>query len=119
VSARTRNLDPPLDLRGYTGIKLRVRGDGNRYKFILRDSDIWDGPSWSTTFDTADGEARRRLAEGFGRLTDAFVRVCVWSGEWMDVKIPFSELVPVMRTMSIPPSQRVPFAGDRRRRVRP
>ncbi|CAN0451650.1 unnamed protein product [Discosporangium mesarthrocarpum] len=35
VSARTRNLSPPLDLGGYDALRLRVQGDGNRYKFIV------------------------------------------------------------------------------------
>jgi hypothetical protein len=33
----------------------RVKADGNRYKFIVRDDEQWDGPSWSTTFDTTPG----------------------------------------------------------------
>jgi len=33
------------------------------------------------------------------------------TGEWIDVKIPFSELIPVMRTMTIPVGQRQPFKG--------
>jgi hypothetical protein len=33
----------------------RVKGDGNRYKFILRDEEAWDGMSWSNTFDTKPG----------------------------------------------------------------
>ncbi|CAM9992449.1 unnamed protein product [Choristocarpus tenellus] len=35
VSARTRNLQPPLDLSGYDALCLRIKGDGNRYKFIM------------------------------------------------------------------------------------
>ena len=34
---RTRNLHPSLDITGYQGIELKVKGDGNRYKFIIRD----------------------------------------------------------------------------------
>lgn len=87
TSMRTRNLDPPLDLTGYEGIKLRVLGDGNTYKIILRDSDQWDGPSWSTMVPTK-------------------------AGEWADLKVPFSSLIPVARTRSIPPEQREPFKLD-------
>lgn len=36
----------------------RVKGDGNRYKFILRDEEAWDGMSWSNTFDTKPGRGQ-------------------------------------------------------------
>lgn len=35
VSIRTRNMSPPLDLSSYNAIRLRVKGDGNRYKFSM------------------------------------------------------------------------------------
>ena len=36
ASVRTRNFEPAIDLSSYDGIALRVKGDGNRYKFMLR-----------------------------------------------------------------------------------
>lgn len=35
VSVRTRNISPPLDLSAYDALRLRVKGDGNRYKFSM------------------------------------------------------------------------------------
>lgn len=35
VSVRTRNASPPTDLSAYNALKLRVKGDGNRYKFSM------------------------------------------------------------------------------------
>lgn len=35
VSIRTRNISPPLDLSAYDALRLRVKGDGNRYKFSM------------------------------------------------------------------------------------
>lgn len=35
VSIRTRNASPPLDLSAYDALRLRVKGDGNRYKFSM------------------------------------------------------------------------------------
>ena len=35
VSVRTRNASPPLDLSMYDALRLRVKGDGNRYKFSM------------------------------------------------------------------------------------
>jgi hypothetical protein len=57
-------------------------------QFILRDSEVWDGPSWSTMVD-------------------------VQPNVWQDLHIPFNSLVPVARTRSIPVDQRTPLALDR------
>ncbi len=52
ASVRTRNFQKPLDLSDYQGIQLRVKGDGKRYKFILRCEGKWDGISYCYSFDT-------------------------------------------------------------------
>jgi len=76
VSVRTRNFEPALDLSEYEGIELRVKGDGKRYKFILRAESKWDGVAYCYSFDTEpDG--------------------------WMDVRIPFTELIPVFRAKTL------------------
>lgn len=82
ASARTRNFNPAIDLSGYTGIKLRVKGDGNRYKFLMRDDDGWDSIAYSHSFDT--------MAQ-----------------EWIDVQIPFAQLMPVFRAKTL--SNAMPF----------
>lgn len=76
ASIRTRNVSPPLDLSGYEGITLRVKGDGQRYKFILRNEARWDGVAYSMSFDTP-------------------------KDEWLDVCVPFGELVPVFRAKTL------------------
>lgn len=104
ASIRTRSINPPLDLRGVesevefkneatgtaiaqplganTGIELRLTGDGNRYKFILRDRDSWDGVAHCYSFDTQ-------------RDTPMIVR------------IPFAECVPTFRAKSVPDCPRI------------
>ncbi|MCS7225694.1 MAG: CIA30 family protein [Gloeomargarita sp. SKYB31] len=77
ASVRTRNLQPPLDLRGHTGLVLRVRGDGKRYKFLVRDDANWDSLAYSAQFDTQPAT-------------------------WITVKLPFSDLVPVFRAKTVP-----------------
>lgn len=77
VSIRTRNFDPPLDLTGYAGLTLEVQGDGQRYKFFLRDQDGWDAIAYGYSFDTQ-------------------------ADEWMTVQIPFSQLIPVFRAKTQP-----------------
>ncbi|MCS6959757.1 MAG: CIA30 family protein [Pseudanabaenaceae cyanobacterium SKYGB_i_bin29] len=77
VSVRTRNFNPPLDLSQSSGIALQVKGDGKRYKFFLRDSTGWDSIAYCCGFDTI-------------------------AGEWMNVRLPFKEFVPVFRARSVP-----------------
>jgi hypothetical protein len=76
ASVRTKNLQPVLDLGNYTGIELRLKGDGNRYKFFLRSDDRWDGIGYAHSFDTV-------------------------AGEWITVRIPFATLVPVLRAKTV------------------
>jgi hypothetical protein len=76
ASVRTRNFEPAIDLSPYTGVTLRVRGDGNRYKFMLRCETRWDGVAYSYSFDTV-------------------------ADTWMTVQVPFSALIPVMRAKTV------------------
>ncbi|MGB3309244.1 MAG: CIA30 family protein [Nodosilinea sp.] len=52
ASIRTRNLEPPLNLGQWQGTVLYVQGDGQRYKWILRDSPGWDSLAYCRSFDT-------------------------------------------------------------------
>ena len=82
ASVRTRNFDIPLDLSGYEGIELRVKGDGKRYKFFLRTETQWDGIAYSYSFDTV-------------------------ANTWITVRIPFSDLIPVFRAKTLPNSESI------------
>jgi hypothetical protein len=73
ASARTRNFAPPLALGAYSGLQIRLRGDGNRYKLVLRCAPAWDGVGYTASFD-ADP-----------------------AGEWVDVRLPWGAFVPVFR----------------------
>jgi hypothetical protein len=76
ASVRTRNFEPAIDLSNYDGIALRVKGDGNRYKFMLRTEARWDGVAHCHSFDT--------VAE-----------------TWITVRIPFTEFIPVLRAKTV------------------
>ncbi|MGB3201333.1 MAG: CIA30 family protein [Nodosilinea sp.] len=52
ASIRTRNLEPPLNLSQWQGTVLYARGDGQRYKWILRDNSGWDSLAYCRSFDT-------------------------------------------------------------------
>uniref|UniRef100_A0ACD5Z8C4 Uncharacterized protein n=1 Tax=Avena sativa TaxID=4498 RepID=A0ACD5Z8C4_AVESA len=72
TSIRTKNFTVPEDLSAYDGVELRLKGDGRRYKLIIRTSYEWDTIGYTASFDTT-------------------------KGEWQSVKIPFSSLIPVFR----------------------
>lgn len=52
VGIRTKVFKKALDVSECTGITVQLIGDGNRYKFIVRDDSDWNGIAWSQSFDT-------------------------------------------------------------------
>lgn len=76
ASVRTRNLEPPLDLHEFEGLEVRVKGDGQRYKFLVRCENRWDGLAYSTSFDTE-------------------------RDRWITVRMPFAEMIPVFRAKTV------------------
>ena len=76
ASVRTRNFSPPLNLSAYDGVYLRLKGDGKRYKLILRSDPSWDGIGYTASFDTI-------------------------AGQWQTIHVPFSACVPVFRARTL------------------
>ncbi|KAJ0977375.1 hypothetical protein J5N97_012849 [Dioscorea zingiberensis] len=76
TSVRTKNFTVPEDLSAYDGIELRVKGDGHRYKLIIRISADWDTVGYTASFDTT-------------------------KEQWQSIKIPFSSLRPVFRAKTV------------------
>jgi monofunctional biosynthetic peptidoglycan transglycosylase len=70
--ASVRARFPALDLSGYEGVALRVRGDGRTYQLRFRTSDNFDGVAYSSEFRTGPGE-------------------------WMEIRLPLSEFQPTFR----------------------
>ena len=66
---RSKLFEPKIDASSCKGVCIRIKGDGNRYKFIARDDIEWNGTAWSTSFDTI-------------------------SNKFIDMKIPFTKLKP-------------------------
>lgn len=52
ASVRSRNFEPAFDLSDWQGMRLILRGDGQRYKVILRNSDNWDSLAYCLSVDT-------------------------------------------------------------------
>lgn len=78
---RTKIFNPFKDASTCRGFILKVKGDGNRFKFIARDDTEWNGIAWSTSFDTT-------------------------AGKTIDVKIPWSKLIPTRFARTV---QTAPF----------
>ena len=85
ASVRSRNAEPRLDCGAYAGLALRLKGDGQRYKLILRTDPGWDSVTYCASFDTAPG------------------------GAWQDVALPFSAFKPVFRAKTLTGERAVPL----------
>ncbi len=80
ASVRNRNFNPSLNLSNYRGIELRIKGDGQRYKFFVRTEETWDGVGYAYSFDTI-------------------------ADEWLTIQIPFQDLVPIFRAKTVSNAQ--------------
>ncbi|KAG1677432.1 hypothetical protein FOA52_001887 [Chlamydomonas sp. UWO 241] len=76
ASVRCRNFDPALDVAGYDGIEMRLKGDGQRYKLILRCDPGWDSIAYCHSFSTVPGE-------------------------WQTVRVPFADFLAVFRAQTL------------------
>ena len=79
---RTKLFSTPLDARGSTGFRLTVRGDGQRYKFIARDSNEWNGIAWSKSFDTIKGQETTHMVKFSDLVPTKFARVVTDAGKF-------------------------------------
>lgn len=75
--ASVRSAPEPRDLSAFDGVKIRVRGDGRRYKLRLRDTAGFDGVNHQATFEPPEGE-------------------------WVTLRFPFSDFAPVFRGRPVP-----------------
>ncbi|KAB8335587.1 NAD-dependent epimerase/dehydratase family protein [Scytonema tolypothrichoides VB-61278] len=82
ASVRTKNFAPPFNLSGYEGVELRLKGDGKRYKFLLRTETQWDGVAYSYSFNTE-------------------------ANTWIDVRIPFAQMIAVFRAKTLKDSPQI------------
>jgi NADH dehydrogenase [ubiquinone] 1 alpha subcomplex assembly factor 1 len=79
--ASIRSTPSSYDLRAYTGLLLRIRGDGKRYKMNLKTEASLDGVQYQAVFETE-------------------------VGAWTEIRVPFSKFVPMFRgvfTRNSPP----------------
>ncbi|XP_010434492.1 PREDICTED: uncharacterized protein LOC104718440 [Camelina sativa] len=76
TSVRNKNFPEAENLSAYDGLELRLKGDGLRYKLIVRTSQNWDTVGYTASFDTSPGQ-------------------------WQSVRLPFSSLRPVLRARTV------------------
>ncbi|CAN8068701.1 unnamed protein product [Agarophyton chilense] len=76
ASARMSDLETPINLSGYDGLLMRVKGDGKNYKMIVRCEQKWDGLCHCLTFETT-------------------------KDEWIEVRMPFDEFNSVRRAKTV------------------
>ncbi|XP_027347820.1 uncharacterized protein LOC113859205 isoform X2 [Abrus precatorius] len=77
TSIRTKNFSEPENLSAYDGLEFRLKGDGRRYKVIVRTSYDWDTLGYTAGFNTE-------------------------KGKWQSIQVPFSSLRPVFRARTVP-----------------
>lgn len=51
-----QNFSEPEDLSAYDGLEFRLKGDGRRYKVIIRTSPDWDALGYTIGFNTEKGK---------------------------------------------------------------
>lgn len=76
ASVRTFSMD--FSLEGFSGFRLRVRGDGKSYHMRARTDDGFDGIAYDRSFETGSG------------------------GEWEEVQLPFDSFQPQFRGRMVP-----------------
>ncbi|CAN1847401.1 Protein HIGH CHLOROPHYLL FLUORESCENCE PHENOTYPE 173, chloroplastic, partial [Linum perenne] len=75
TSVRTKNFSVPEDVSAYDGFELRLKGDGRRYKLIVRTSSDWDTVGYTVGFDTTEGQWQSLMFSKFesdGKLNPTF-----------------------------------------------
>ncbi|KAK7400184.1 hypothetical protein VNO78_11384 [Psophocarpus tetragonolobus] len=76
TSIRTKNFSEPENLSAYDGLEFRLKGDGRRYKIIVRTSSDWDTLGYTAGFNTE-------------------------KGKWQSIRVPFSSLRPIFRARTV------------------
>jgi monofunctional biosynthetic peptidoglycan transglycosylase len=75
--ASVRSQPKRVDLEGYAGVELRVRGDGRQYRLRLHNQPGWGAIAYQAAFETVPGQ-------------------------WQTVRFPFSAFRPTFRGRSVP-----------------
>ncbi|GMN43498.1 hypothetical protein TIFTF001_012688 [Ficus carica] len=72
----SQNFLVPEDLSAYDGLELHLKGDGQRYKFMIRTSTDYDALAYTAAFDTVKDQWQSLMFSKFeydGKLNPTFV----------------------------------------------
>lgn len=96
-----QNFAEPEDLSAYDGLELRLKGDGRRYKFVVRTSSDWDTVGYTASFDTVEGQWQSvsTLLTVFIPVVDYLVLKSVIY--LFQIRLPFSSLRPIFRARTV------------------
>uniref|UniRef100_A0A383VGD9 NAD(P)-binding domain-containing protein n=1 Tax=Tetradesmus obliquus TaxID=3088 RepID=A0A383VGD9_TETOB len=99
--ARTKALD--MDLSGYDGLQLRVKGDGQIFKFNIKtDQDATPESTYQATFDTSPEGDWTTDQDATPESTYQATFDTSPEGDWTTVRLPWSSFVPVKQAQSDP-----------------
>lgn len=103
-----QNFAEPEDLSAYDGLELRLKGDGRRYKFVVRTSSDWDTVGYTASFDTVGGQWQSvsTLLTVFIPVVDYLVLKSYYlvlkSVVYLfQIRLPFSSLRPIFRARTV------------------
>jgi NADH dehydrogenase [ubiquinone] 1 alpha subcomplex assembly factor 1 len=86
--ASTRTLPRDFALGDFTGLRIRVLGDGRRYQFRIRTDSRFDGVAYKQEFDTREGE-------------------------WLEIDLPFADFQSSFRGRPVPTAGPLDAVGIR------
>lgn len=91
-----------IDLSAYDGLELRVKGDGRRYKLIVRISPEWDTVGYTASFDTEKGWQTVSDVDTQSIWSYLFILLTVlFCNKLLQIRLPFSSLRPVFRARTV------------------
>jgi hypothetical protein len=99
----------PRGSAAYDGLELRVRGDGLRYKLILRCSAGWDTAGYTASFNTTPGVVWHVCAVSCCAggcmccvlLQRTTLPLCTSVAGWQTVRVRFQDMKPVFRARTM------------------
>lgn len=99
-----QNFSVPEDVSAYDGLELRLKGDGRRYKLIIRTSRNWDTVGYTASFDTVAGQWQS-VSDIIDPLFKWLCLIITNSQAVVpfptQIRLPFSSLRPIFRARTV------------------
>lgn len=99
-----QNFSVPEDVSAYDGLELRLKGDGHRYKLIIRTSADWDTVGYTASFETVAGQWQS-VSDIINPLITYLLLIIethkLWCPFSTQIRLPFSSLRPIFRARTV------------------